>query len=327
MRPLAVACGLIVAAACLSAGFAGTWARQPDRVAVVGRLAVPSGENDPLNDVIRTGLRELGYVEGRDFRIEYRSAQGQMDQLPRLAEELVRLKVDVIVTGTELSNRAAKQATSTIPIVAIFPDYDPVASGLIESFNHPGGNITGIFVHGSQLAGKRLELLKEMLPGLSRVAVLWDPFVRGEVKELEIAAHALGIQLQLEEVKSPYDFDGALGAAKRQKVGAAMLLGSPQVYIRRTQFGVLALKHKLPVIASFRDITEAGGLMSYSTDVFYAFHRAAYFIDRLLKGAKPGDLPVEQSETIKLVVNLKTAKVLGITVPESILLRADEVIQ
>jgi putative ABC transport system substrate-binding protein len=177
------------------------------------------------------------------------------------------------------------------------------------------------------LAGKRLELLKEMLPRLYRVAVLWDPFVRAEVQEIEIAAHSLGIELLLEEVKAPYNFDAALSAAKRKKAGAVMLLGSPQVYIRRVQLGALALKHKLPVAASFRDLIEAGGLMSYSTDVMDAFHRAAYFIDRLLKGAKPSDLPFEQSETIKLVVNLKTAKALGITIPQSILLRADEVIR
>lgn len=323
-----VSSGLIVLAIFLSTGSANTWAlQQPDRAAVVGRLTVVGGVDDPINEVIRKGLRELGYEEGRDFRIEVRSAEGQMDQLPRLAEELVRLKVDVIVTGTVLSTRAAKLATSTIPIVAIFPDHDPVASGLIESFNHPGGNITGLTVRSSQLAGKRLELLKEMLPGLSRVAVLWDPFVRADIKEFEIAAHSLGIGLRLVEVKEPYDFDAAFSAARRKKAGAVMLLGSPQVYIRRVQLGALALKHKLPVFASFRDTAEAGGLMSYGTDVFYAFHRAAYFIDRLLKGAKPSDLPFEQSETLQLVVNLKTAKVLGITIPQSILVRADEVIR
>jgi ABC-type uncharacterized transport system substrate-binding protein len=219
------------------------------------------------------------------------------------------------------------QATSTIPIVAILPDHDPVASGLIDSFNRPGGNITGLTVRSTLLAGKRLELLREILPGLSRVAVFWDPFVRTEVKELEIAAHSLGIQLQLVEVKAPYDFDAAFRAAKRQKAGAVMMLSSPQVYIRRVQLGALALKHKLPADAPFRDLTEAGGLMSYSTDVMDGFHRAAYFIDRLLKGAKPGDLPIEQTATIKFVVNLKTAKALGIRIPQSILVRANEVIR
>lgn len=323
-----VPCGLVALAVCLSLGSASTWAQQPDRVAVVGRLAVNNGgANDPIEEALRKGLRELGYVEGRTIRVEFRTAQGDADRLPRLAEELVRLNVDVIVTGTEISTRAAKQATSTIPIVAILPDHDPVASGLIESFNRPGGNITGLTVRNSQLAGKRLELLKEMLPGLSRVAVIWDAFVRTEVKELEIAARSLGVQLQLVEVKAPYDFDAAFRAAKGKKAGALMLLSSPQVYIRRVQLGALALEHKVPADAPFRDLTEAGGLMSYSTDVMDAFHRAAYFIDRILKGAKPSDLPFEQSETIKLVVNLKTAKALGITIPQSILLRVDEVIK
>jgi putative ABC transport system substrate-binding protein len=302
------------------------WAEQPDKVPVVGRLAVNAGANDPIEEALRKGLRELGYVEGRTIRIEFRTAQGDADRVPRLAEELVRLNVDVIVTGTEISTRAAKQATSTIPIVAILPDHDPVASGLIDSFNRPGGNITGLTVRNTQLTGKRLELLREMLPGLSRVAVLWDPFVRTEVKELEIAGRSLGIQLQLVEVKAPYDFDAAFRTAKRQKAGAVMLLSSPQVYIRRVQLGGLALEHKLPADAPFPDLIKAGGLMSYSTDILDSFHRAAYFIDRLLKGAKPNDLPFEQSETIKLVVNLKTAKALGITIPQSILIRADEVI-
>ena len=304
-----------------------TWAEQPNKVPVVGVLSVVAGPDDPTVEALRQGLREMGYVVGRDFRIETRTAQGDADRLPRLAEELVRLNVDVIVTGTAISTRAAVQATSTIPIVAILPDHDPVAAGLIESFNRPGGNITGLTVRSTLLAGKRLELLKEILPGLSRVAVFWDPFVRTEVKELEIAAHSLGIQLQLVEVKAPYDFDAAFRAAKRQKAGAVMMLSSPQVYIRRVQLGALALEHKLPADAPFRDLTEAGGLMSYSTDVMDGFHRAAYFIDRLLKGAKPGDLPIEQTATIKFVVNLKTAKALGITIPQSILVRADEVIR
>lgn len=323
----AIAFGIVLLVANLAIPSISTWAQQPNHVAVVGRLTIFAETIDPVNGAIRQGLRELGYVEGRDFRIEKRSADGRVDELPRAAEELARLNVDVIVTGTEISARAAKQVTSTIPIVAIIPDHDPVASGLIESFNRPGGNITGLTVRNSQLASKRLELLKEMLPGLTRVAVLWDPWVRNEVKELEIAAHSLGLQLQLVEVAAPYDFDVALKIAKRKKAGAVMLLSSPQVYIRRVQLGALALRRKIATDAPFRDLTEAGGLMSYSTDVIDGFHRAAYFIDRILKGAKPGDLPFEQSETIKLVINLKTAKALGITIPESILLRADEVIR
>lgn len=309
----------LVATSTSAAREAGVW--------VVGRLAVTGGADDPINEAIRKGLSELGDVEGRDYRIETRSADGHADQLSRAAEDLVRLKVSVIVSGTEISARAAKQATSTIPIVAILPDHDPVASGLIESFNRPGGNITGLTVRNTQLASKRLELLKEILPGLSRVAVLWDSFVRNEVRELEIAAHSLGIQLQLVEVKAPYDFEAAFRIAKQHKTGAVMMLSSPQVYIRRARLGSLAREHNLPTDAPFRDLTEAGGLTTYSTDVMDGFHRAAYFIDRILKGAKPSDLPFEQSETIKFVINLKTAKDLGINIPQSILLRADEVIR
>jgi putative ABC transport system substrate-binding protein len=302
-------------------------AQQPTKVPVIGDLMVAAGPRDSVVEALRLGLRDLGYVEGRDFRIEYRSAEGRADQLPRLAEELVRLKVDVIVTGTEISTRAAKQATSTIPIVAILPDHDPVASGLIDSFNRPGGNITGLTVRNTQLAGKRLQLLKEMLPGLSRVAVLWDPFVRGEVEELKFAARSLGLQLQLLEVKAPYDFDAAFRTAKRQKVGAVMLLSSPQVYRRRVQLGALALENNLPADAPFHDLTKAGGLMSYSTDPQDGFYRAAYFIDRLLKGAKPSDLPFEQTENVRFVVNMKTAKALGLTIPQSVVVQANQVIE
>jgi putative ABC transport system substrate-binding protein len=327
MIRLHVACGLVILTVCLTTGSADTCAEQPPRIAIVGRLAVTGGPNDPVNEAIRRGLRELGYAEGRDFRLETRTANGQIDQLLGSAEELVRLNADVIVTGTDLSARTAKQATNTIPIVAIIPDGDPVTSGLIESFNRPGGNITGLTVRNSQLASKRLELLKEIVPGLTRVAVLWDTLVRPEVNELEQSARLLGIKLQLIEVKAPYDFEGAFRAAKRNKAGAVMLLSSPHVYIRRFHLGAQARENHLPADAPFRDFTEAGGLMSYSTDVMDAFHRAAYFIDRILKGAQPGDLPFEQSETIKISINLKTAKALGITIPESILLRADEVIR
>ena len=217
---------LLIVASTLAAWDTPTWAQQQNRVAIVGRLAVVGNVNDQAQDALRKGMAELGYVEGRDFRFEYRNAEGQAELLPRLAEDLVRMKVDVIVTGTATSARAAKQATSTIPIVAILPDHDPVASGLIRSFNRPGGNITGITGY-TQLVGKRLQLLKEMLPALSRVAVFWDSFVRDQVEELKVAARSLGIQLLLLEVRTPDDFDAGFRAAKQQKAGAVMLLGSP----------------------------------------------------------------------------------------------------
>jgi len=304
------------------------WAQQSTKVSVVGLLMVAAPLNDPgVGGALRDGLSDLGYVEGRNFRLEYRSAEGHPDRLPGLAEELVRLKVDVIVTGTDAATRAAKQATSTIPIVVMLPEDDPVAAGFIESFNHPGGNITGLVVRNSQLVGKRLELLKEILPGLSRVAVLWDPLVHAELAQLKPAARALGIELQLVEVNAPYDFDTAFSTIKRQKAGAVMLLSTPQVYVRRFQLGALALKRRLPVESPFHDLTRAGGLMSYSTNVRDGFYRTAYYVDRVLKGAKPSDLPFEQTANVKFIVNLKTADRLGIKVPQSILLVADEVIQ
>jgi putative ABC transport system substrate-binding protein len=288
---------------------------------------VAAGPNDTNVEALRDGLRELGYVEGRNFRFEHRSAEGYPDRLPGLAEELARLKVDVILTGTDVATRAAKQATTIIPIVAILPEDDPVAAGFIESFNRPGGNITGLTVRNNQLVGKRLELLKEVLPGLSRVAVFSDRLVRGEMEQVGPAARALGVEIQLVEISPPYDFDSAFSKAKRQKAGAVMLMSSPLVYVRRLQLGPLALKHRLPVESPFHELTRAGGLMSYSTGIRDAFFRSAYYIEQVLKGAKPSDLPFEQAANIKFIINLKTADALGIKVPQSILLRVDEVIQ
>ena len=316
----------------LALGFAAfamtVWAQPSDRVRIVGSLALGATRpSDPIYEAMRAGLRELGYVEGRDFRIEHRTAEGQLERLPRLAEELVRLKVDVIVTGNDEATRAAKQATSTIPIVALLYNHDPVASGFIESFNRPGGNITGLTVRDSELAGKRLQLLKETLPGLSRVAVFWDAPARGELEVLKPAARSLGIHLQLLELKPPFDIDGMFKSARAQRAGAVMVLHAPQFYVNRTRLGALALENRLPTSAAFRDITEAGGLMSYSTDVRDEYYRGAYYIDRLLKGAKPSDLPFEVTASIKLVVNLKTAKALSLIIPQSILLQANEVIR
>jgi putative ABC transport system substrate-binding protein len=280
-----------------------------------------------VNEAIRGGLKELGYVEGRDYELVVRNAAGHLDQLPRLADELVRLNADVIVTGTEAATRAVQQATQIIPIVALLPEHDPVASGIIQSFNRPGGNITGITVRNSQLAAKRLELLKEILPGLSRVAVVWDVWVRPEVEQLQRGAPSLGIELQLIEVKDPYDFDAGFRSAKKQKAEAIMLLSSPAVYMKRVQLGALALQHRIPCDATFHETTRAGGLISYTTGIAEAFRRSAYYIDRILKGTKPADLPFEQTANVKLIINMQSAKVLGIKVPESILLRADEVLR
>ncbi len=206
-------------------------------------------------------------------------------------------------------------------------DYDPVAAELIDSFSRPGGNITGLFTRQSELVGKRLELLKQALPGVSRVAVFWDSFGRRQLEELEPAARSLGIQLQLVELRAPYDFEVAFKAAKQKGAGAVTLLFSPLFYAQRAQIGALAVKYRLPMVISQPDYVEPGGLLSYGPRWADTWGRAAYFIDRLLKGTKPSDLPVERTTNFKLVVNLRTAKALGITIPESMLLRADEVIQ
>ena len=258
--------------------------------------------------------------------------------LPQLAEELVASGADVIVTGAVAPASAARDASSTVPIVVAFHDYDPVAARLIERFNRPGGNLTGVFARQSDLAGKRIELLREMLPQVSRVAVLSDASTgdvsRGEAsrilhEELEPLARSAGLELQLVEVRPPYDFRAAFKAAKAKKAAAVMVLFSPVFYSLpwRPRLAQAALAARLPTIFQDSDNVKAGGLISYGTDVADDWGRAAYFVDRLLKGAKPQDLPVERVSNFKLVINLKTAKALGLTVPQSILLRADEVIQ
>ena len=313
-------------------------AQQPDKVPAIGVLMLAAGPHDTVVEAFRRGLGELGYVEGRNIRIEHRSALGKVELLPQLAQELVRLPVDVIVVGAIAPMRAAREASSTIPIVMAFYDYDPVAAGLIGSFSRPGGNLTGVFGRQSELVGKRIELLRELLPRMSRVAVLWDgssgEASRAEVsrmqrEELEPAARSAGLNLQLIEVRAPYDFQAAFKAARTKKAGAVLVLFSPVFYSSpwRTRLAQAALAARLPTIFQDSDNVEAGGLISYGSDLADTWGRAAYFVDRVLKGAKLHDLPVEQVSKFKLVVNLKTAKALGLTIPESILLRADELIR
>jgi ABC-type uncharacterized transport system substrate-binding protein len=306
---------------------AGIWAQESTVLPVVAFLLVSANPNDPAVEAFREGLHELGYIDGRNIKLEYRRAEGHVERLPRLAQELVELKVDVIVVGPQVAARAAREATSTIPIVIAMYDYDPMSFGLIESFSRPGGNITGIFARGSELIGKRLELLKETLPGVSRVGVFWDSFGQRQVKEIESAARSLGVRLTLVELRDAYDFQAAFQTAKKNRVGAVMPLASPVFYARRARIASLALENRMPTMFGSGDFTDTGALMSYGPDNKDTYGRVAYFIDRLLKGAKPGDLPVEQASKFKLIVNLKTAKALGITFPESILLRADEVIR
>ena len=318
---------ILAGALTVAASPAAVWAQQSDQVPVVGILMVTAGPNEGPSQGLRKGLRQLGYVEGENIRIEYRSAQGQADRLARLAQELAALKVNVIVAGTEPAARAIQQATGTIPIVAVLSDHDPVASGLVNSLSRPGGNITGVFTLQSELVGKRLELLKEVLPKLSRVAVFWDIYSQRQFDELQQAARSLGVQIQSIALRDPYDFKAAFRVAKQKKVGALIVLFSPVFYRERAQIAALALEAGLPTMNQEESWVTAGGLISYGPTIADTFGRAAYFVDWLLKGAKPSDLPVEQATGFKLTVNLRTAKALRLSIPESILLRADEVIR
>ena len=278
------------------------------------------------------GLRDHGYVEGRNVVIEYRSAEGKIDRLPTLAAELVSLKVDVIVAAVTAAALAAKQATRTIPIV--FPLVsDPVATGLVASLARPGGNATGLSFFAPELVGKSMELLKQAVPGVSRVAVLWLPAAFAEhqgkalVKNAEGAARALNVRLQLVETRGPDDFEKAFSEMARARADALMVLTGTFVQVGVGRVVDLVAKSRLPAIYPLREAVEAGGLMSYGPNVSDQFRRAATYVDKILKGANPADLPVEQPTKFELVINLKTAKALGLTIPASVLARADEVIE
>ena len=318
---VAIAGGLILAPAPGSA-------QQSGRVPVVGMLITHPPVTDPVVGYLRKGLREFGYEDGRTVKFEVRTALGQLDRVSALAEELVRLPVDVIVVVNEIALRATQQATGTIPIVTVGYTNDPVSSGWIESYRRPGGNITGIYNVNSELIAKRLEILKETLPKVSRVAVLWDPvFGERQLADLQQPAVELGIHLIPIAVRSQENLDDAIREAKAKKAGAVLLIWSPLFYIQRARIAALALKVALPTVSDLDVATQAGSLMSYGSDSSIPFQRAAYYVDRLLKGASASDLPVEQISKLILAVNLKTAKALGIVFPQSILVRADEVIK
>jgi ABC-type uncharacterized transport system substrate-binding protein len=280
-------------------------------------------------EAFREGLRELGYVNGKNIVIEYRSAEGKLDRLSELAAELARLKVDVIVTSGPSVTRAVKEATTTIPIVMGF-DTDPVGNGFVASLARPGGNITGLSVVSPELSGKQLELLKEIVPKLSRVAVLGastNPGNSQELKETELAAGAYKVQLQNLDVLSPKDIETAFREASKGRAGAVLVLASPVIESHRTQIADLAAKNRLPAIYYAPEFVEAGGLMSYGTSFADLFRRAAIYVDKILKGAKPADLPVEQPIKFEFIINLKAAKQIGLTIPQRVLARADKVIK
>jgi len=308
-------------------------AQQAAKVARIGYLGTNLTAGPRSLEAFRQGLRDLGYVEGRNVVIEYRDAEGKFERFPALAAELVALKVDVIVVGATPQALAARQATRTIPIV-FASAADPVASGLATSLARPGGNVTGLSTASSELVGKRLEQLKQAVPGVSRVAVLWQPQgVPGErtrkdmLKEAEVAARTLGVGLQFVEVRGPADFERAFSDMASARAGALTVLGSPMFVSERRRLVDLAAKTRLPAVYTAREYVDAGGLMSYGPDLNEMFRRAATYVDKILKGAKPADLPVEQPRKFELAINLKTAKALGLTIPPSVLGRADQVIE
>jgi putative ABC transport system substrate-binding protein len=281
-------------------------------------------------EAFRQGLRELGYVERKNIVIEWRAAEGKLDRLPALAAELVRLKVDVIVTGGEAATRPAKEATASVPIV-MTQDDDPVGTGFVASLARPGGNITGLSTLAPERSTKRLELLKEIVPGLARVAVFGtstEPSNARELKEIERAAGALGIKRQYRDVLSFKDVELAFQAAVKERAGAILMgVSGPITNPHRKEIADLAVKGRLPVIYGRRESVEAGGLMSYGVNVDDLDRRAATFVDKILKGAKPADLPVEQPKKFEFIINLKAAKQIGLTIPPNVLARADRVIR
>jgi ABC-type uncharacterized transport system substrate-binding protein len=291
-------------------------------------LNSPSSES-ARTEAFRQGLRELGYVEGKNIVIEWRFAEGKFDRLPGFAADLVRLKVDVIVTTGSGSTRPANEATNTIPIV-MTQDPDPVGNGFVASLARPGGNITGLSTLSPELSGKRLELLKEMLPKLSRVAVFGtstSPSNAQALRETELAAGALAVKLQYLDVRGPKDIGTAFRAASKERADAVLVLGGPVLASQRTQLVDLAVKSRLPAIYWRSDIVESGGLISYSVSFSDLDRRAATYVDKILKGSKPVDLPVEQPTKFELVINLKAAKQIGVTIPPTVLARADRVIK
>jgi putative ABC transport system substrate-binding protein len=302
---------------------------QQTKVYRVGLLGLGSAESSPLFEELRQGLRERGWVEGQNIAFEERTTVGNYSRLPDVAAELVRLKVDVIVTWGTTSALAARKATGTIPIVTTAGS-DPVETGLAASLARPGGNVTGLTNSGRELVGKRIELLKETLPGLSRIAVLWNPESRTQplsLRDAEAAAKSLGLQVRPAEVRRPEDLEKAFASIAHKRPEALVLAPSNMFRAHRTRLVELAARHRLPATFSDRSFVETGGLMSYGPNEKAIFRQLANYVDKILKGAKPADLPIEQPTKFEMVINLKTAKALGLTIPQSVLGRADEIIQ
>jgi len=323
----AVVCAFFLALAFLAE------AQQPKKVPRIGYLSVSDAATDSArSEAIRLALRELGYIEGQNIAIEYRYAEGKPDRVPELAVELVRLKVDIILAAAGApGTRAAKNATKTIPIVMVGSGADPVEAGLVESLARPGGNVTGVTNLSRELGGKRLELFKEAVPKVAHVAVLYEPANPGslrEVKEvLPVAARALRLTVRSWEVRDADGFEKVFAALNKQRPDGLYVVGGPLMGANRKRIAEFALKSRLPSTYTNREAVDAGGLMSYGADLADSYRGVAYFVDRILKGAKTADLPVEQPTKFELVINLKTAKQIGVTITPNVLVRADKVIR
>jgi ABC-type uncharacterized transport system substrate-binding protein len=299
------------------------------RIGFLGAASPSEPRSQRFFEAFRNGLAELGYVEGQNIAIESRWAAGKYERLPGLAAELVRLKMDVIVTAAVPAIRAVKEATSTIPIVMAVV-VDPVATGLVASFARPGGNITGLSVMTPELVGKQLEMLREIVPKASRVAVLWNPANPGNPPQLraaEVAARTLGMRLQLLEARNPREIDSAFAAMTKEGASAVVVLVDVVLIEQRTRIADLAATRRLPAVYGHVDHVGAGGLMAYAPNFRDNYRRAAAYVDKILRGANPGDLPIEQATKFELLINLKTANALGLTIPPSLLARADQVIE
>jgi putative tryptophan/tyrosine transport system substrate-binding protein len=323
-KVLCLALGALLFAPCFP-----VWAQQTSKIPRIGFLST-GRDPDPLVGAFRRGLRDLGYVDGKNILVEYRYAEGKLDRLPSLVTDLVQLKVNVLVMGSLPAIRAAMRATKTIPIVVV-TSVDPVATGLVDSLAHPGGNLTGRASLMRELSAKRFELLKETVPKISRVGILWDAEAEPSTisfKEYEAAARTLRIQIQSLGVRGPNpDFEGAFQAGAKARVDALITISNGLIRYHRDQIARLAIKKRLPSLHERSQYVEAGGLMSYSAIDAEEYRRAAIFVDKILKGAKPADLPVEQPTKFEFVINLKTAKQIGVTIPQSVLFRADKVIK
>jgi putative tryptophan/tyrosine transport system substrate-binding protein len=310
--------------------FVSAQAQQPTKVPRIGFLAAvsPSAVSNRI-EAFRQALRQIGYSEGKNLVIEARYAEGKLERLPDLAAELVRLKVDVILSGGPGATRPAKKETATIPIVMAF-DNDPVGNGFIESLARPGGNITGLSSQAPELSGKQLELLKDVVPKLSRVAVVGssaEPANTQTLKETEVAARAFGVKLQTLDIRDSEDIERAFRAASKERADAILALSSPFTFAQRKQVVELAAKHRLPAMYWATEFVEDGGLMTYSVSFADLYRRAATYVDKILKGSNPADLPIEQPTKFEFIINLKASKQIGLTILPNVLARADKVIK